>query len=196
MKHIPVKDWFTIPNMMGYFRILLIPLFVWLYCTAQTTTQIYLAAAVVGISGLTDLFDGWVARRFDQITELGKFLDPLADKLTQGALVVCLSSRWPWMLLPVGLFVLKEGMMAVMGLILLQRNCKLDGAMWFGKLCTAVLYIVMFALLLMPAMPLWIANTLIGICSAVMLLTMVLYIPVFAGMWKNTKNSSRKDDAE
>lgn len=196
MKRIPAKDWGSVPNLMGYFRILLIPVFVWIYVTAQSSQQIYCAAAVVGLSGLTDLFDGWVARRFHQITELGKFLDPLADKLTQGALVLCLSSRYVWMLLPVGLFLLKEGMMAVMGLLLLRRGSKLDGAMWFGKVCTAVLYLVMFALLLVPMMPLWLANTLIGICAAVMLFTMLLYIPVFIRMWKQSAAPGGKDGAK
>ncbi len=70
---------------MGYFRILLIPLFSWMYCTADSAGDYYAAAAVVGISGLTDMFDGKIARRFNMITELGKFIDPLADKLTQAA---------------------------------------------------------------------------------------------------------------
>ena len=75
------REIFSIPNLMGYFRILLIPLFSWMYCTADSTGDYYAAAVVVGISGLTDMFDGKIARRFNMITELGKFIDPLADKL-------------------------------------------------------------------------------------------------------------------
>ena len=86
------REIFSIPNLMGYFRILLIPLFSWMYCTADSTGDYYAAAVVVGISGLTDMFDGKIARRFNMITELGKFIDPLADKLTQAALLICLFS--------------------------------------------------------------------------------------------------------
>ena len=79
------KEIFSIPNLMGYFRILLIPVFSWIYIHADGVSDYYMAAVLVGISGLTDMFDGKVARKFNMITELGKFIDPLADKLTQGA---------------------------------------------------------------------------------------------------------------
>ena len=82
------KEIFSIPNLMGYFRILLIPVFSWIYIHADGVSDYYMAAVLVGISGLTDMFDGKVARKFNMITELGKFIDPLADKLTQGALVL------------------------------------------------------------------------------------------------------------
>ena len=57
---------------------MLIPLVVYWYLTAQTAQQFFRAAAVLGVSGLTDLFDGRIARRFNQITELGILLDPVA----------------------------------------------------------------------------------------------------------------------
>ena len=100
------REIFSIPNLMGYFRILLIPLFSWMYCTADSTGDYYAAAVVVGVSGLTDMFDGKIARRFHMITELGKFIDPLADKLTQAALLICLAIRYPLMRAVLVLFVL------------------------------------------------------------------------------------------
>ncbi|HJC56286.1 MAG TPA: CDP-alcohol phosphatidyltransferase family protein [Candidatus Eisenbergiella intestinipullorum] len=187
MKHkIDRKEIFSIPNLMGYFRILLIPVFSWMYCTADSVGDYYAAAAVVGISGLTDMFDGKIARRFDMITELGKFIDPLADKLTQAALLICLAVRYPLMRAVLALFVVKEGFMAVMGALLLPRGKKLDGAMWFGKVCTAVLYAVLFLLLLLPGIGTAAANVLIGICGAFLLFSFVMYIPVFRRMWKES----------
>ena len=79
------KQLLSIPNLMGYFRILLIPVIVWRYVTAETVTDYYIAAVMIGISGITDFLDGFVARRFHMITKVGKALDPIADKLTQGA---------------------------------------------------------------------------------------------------------------
>lgn len=173
------KEIFSIPNLMGYFRIILIPVFVYLYIKAQTKQEYYIAAFVIGISALTDLFDGMVARKFHMITELGKALDPIADKLTHGAVLLCLALRYSQILILVALFVIKEGYMGIMGIIKLRSGKKLDGAMWFGKLCTAVLFVTIFLLLLIPDMPLAIVNFFVVVCSIVMILALILYIPVF-----------------
>lgn len=122
MAKISRKEIFSIPNLMGYFRILMIPVFSWMYLTASTREDVYRAAAVVFISSVTDLLDGWVARRFHMVTELGKFVDPLADKLTHGALALCLAFKYPLMWALAALLAVKEGYMAVMGLILLKRG--------------------------------------------------------------------------
>lgn len=184
------KDWFTIPNLMGYFRILLIPLFAWIYLNATSDRDYYIAAAVIGISGLTDLFDGRIARRFHMVTELGKFLDPLADKLTLGVLILCMTARFEGMKALVLLFVMKEGFMVVMGAVMLRHNGrKLDGAMWFGKVCTAFSYVMIFALLLFPKIPNGVAQGLMISCGVIMILTVILYIPVFQKMWQQPPKS-------
>ena len=84
------KDIFSIPNILSFVRILLIPIFVWLYVTAGTSGEYYLAAAVVVASGITDFLDGQIARRCNMITEFGKFLDPLADKILVCAALLAL----------------------------------------------------------------------------------------------------------
>lgn len=138
------RQLFSLPNLMGYFRIILIPFIVWRYITAETIHDYYMAAVIIGISGITDFLDGFVARKFHMITKVGKALDPIADKLTQGAIVLALSFRFRWMIALIILFVVKEGFMGIMGIIMLRRGKMLDGAKWFGKVCTAVLYVVMF----------------------------------------------------
>ena len=188
------REIFSIPNLMGYFRILLIPVFSWMYCTADSTGDYYAAAVVVGVSGLTDMFDGKIARRFNMITELGKFIDPLADKLTQAALLLCLAVRYPLMRAVLALFVVKEGFMLVMGALLLPRGRKLDGAMWFGKVCTAVLYAVLFLLLLLPGIGTTAANVLIGICGVFLLFSFGMYIPVFRRMWKESGRKMKQEE--
>lgn len=178
------KQLFTIPNLMGYFRIILIPVFVWRYITADSITDYRIAAIIVAVSGLTDMFDGKIARRFHMITPLGKALDPIADKLTQGAMALCLALRYQWMLPLLILFIIKEGFMGIMGILLLRKGKMLNGAMWFGKVCTAVLYVMMFILFLFPSLPLNVANVLIVICIGFMLLSLFMYIPVFSNMHK------------
>lgn len=181
------KEVLSIPNIMGYFRIILIPIFLYTYYNATSAKDYYIVAGIVCISGITDILDGYVARNFNMITELGKFIDPFADKLTQAALVFCLASRHKLMWYLVGLFILKEGFMAVMGIIMLRRGKKLDGAKWFGKVCTAVLYVVMFILILLPSINDFIANNLIVLCGIFMLMSFILYIQVYYKMNKSIK---------
>ena len=182
MKRFNKKDLFTIPNLMGYFRILLIPVFCYFYIKKQTYL---LAAGIVLISSLTDLFDGYIARRFNMVTELGKALDPVADKLTHAALALCLAFRYPLMWALLALMAVKEGYMGIMGLYFLKRGKMLDGAIWFGKVCTALLFVVLLILFFFPHLPLAAVNALILITMADMLFTLCMYIPVFHRMRKS-----------
>ena len=104
-------------------RLLLIPVFCYLYLAKEAY---HWAAGVVLLSSLTDLFDGMIARKFNMITNLGKALDPIADKLTHGALALCLAFRYPQMWVLFGLMVLKEGYMVVMGLLFLRKGKMLN----------------------------------------------------------------------
>ena len=179
MKKPSLREVFTIPNLLSYVRLLLIPLFVWLYLRAQSTRDFALAAVVIGVSGFTDLFDGRLARRLGQITELGILLDPVADKLTEGAVIFCLATRYRWVVALVVVYLLKEGFMTVAGLVMLRRGKKLDGAKWFGKVCTFVFYLVVFTLILWVEIPLGLANALIALCTGMMLFTFVMYARVY-----------------
>ena len=110
----PSKKIFTIPNLLSMVRILLLPVFVWLYSVKKE----YMAAFVVLLlSGVTDLLDGFIARRFHMISVLGKMLDPIADKLTQAAVLLSLGSRFPLLFVLAALFVLKEAVTGVMFLV-------------------------------------------------------------------------------
>lgn len=182
MKKFSKKEIFSIPNVMGYFRILLIPVFCYLYITAESEKDYMCAAFVVLISSLTDLFDGKIARRFNMITELGKALDPVADKLTHAALAVCLATRYPLMWLLIALMLIKEGYMGIMGIIFLRKGKMLNGAMWFGKVCTALLFVGLLVLFLFPTLPEIFVNILIAVMMIVMAVTLFLYIPVFRKM--------------
>lgn len=168
------KQLFSIPNILGYFRIILIPIIMWNYFHAQTDSDYYFVALLVVISGLTDALDGQIARRFHMVTPLGKALDPIADKLTQGALAVCLMTKYPLMIVLFALFLIKEGFMGITGLLFLRRG-EVYGALWFGKICTVVLYAVMILLIFFPAIPLDAANTLILISIGFMLYSLIRY---------------------
>ena len=182
MKNFNKKDLFTIPNLIGYLRIFLIPVFCWLYVRAETPEDYMLATAVVLFSSFTDLFDGMIARKLNQVTELGKILDPVADKLTHGAMALCLLTRYPLMWALLGLMVLKEGYMAIMGIRYLKQNKMMDGAMWYGKICTASLFAGMVIIFFAYGISrLW-ANILIVLMMCIMSVTFFMYIRFYRRM--------------
>ena len=169
------KDILTIPNLLSVIRILLIPVIVILYAREQLIA----AVVIILLSGLTDVVDGKIARKFNMVSDFGKFLDPVADKLTQAALAVCLFSRYPAM---IGLFLLmavKEGLQFFWGLKALKATDNLDSSNWYGKVCTVLLYMVMIVLFLFPGIPAPLAYTLIGLCAAMLILSMILYVRFF-----------------
>lgn len=187
------KELFAIPNVMGYFRLLVLPVFAYIYLTADTKSDYIISAVLIGVSGATDFLDGFIARKFNMITELGKFLDPFADKMTQGIIIICLSFRYRLLIPVLCLFVLKElVMMGIMGLyIYKKKGVKLGGAMWFGKVCTAVLYLVMAILLISPAIDnfsMRVANIMIIVVAVLLLFSFIRYIPIYIKMWRENKN--------
>lgn len=182
MKRFNKKDLFTIPNIIGYVRILLIPVFCYLYITAETSKDYMWATGVVLFSSFTDLFDGMIARKFNQVTELGKVLDPVADKLTHGVLAICLATRYPLMWALIALMAVKEGYMAIMGIRFLKKDKMLNGAMWFGKICTATLFAGLVILFFFYEMSAVAANIIIAVMMTVMLITLCMYIPVYGKM--------------
>lgn len=196
MKKINKKEIFSIPNLLGYFRLLLIPIFSYIYCTAQSDRDYYIASGIVLVSSLTDMFDGKIARKFNMITELGKMLDPIADKLTHAALAFCLATRYPVMWILLALMAVKEGYMAVMGIKYLRIGKKLDGAMWFGKVCTALLFVVLLVLFFLPNLPMHVVTILITISMVVMLFTLVMYVPVFRKMGQESVSADYEKGAK
>ena len=77
----------SIPNILSIFRIVLIPVFIVCYLMLPDEMG-WVPALVLVVSGATDVVDGYIARHFNMVTQLGKVLDPLADKLTLAAVVI------------------------------------------------------------------------------------------------------------
>lgn len=162
----------TIPNLISLFRILLIPLIIWLYCVKKQYTA---TIVVIAISGASDIIDGKIARKFNMVSDVGKVLDPIADKLTQVTLVICLTARYPWMWALLALFAVKECLMLLWGYLTLKRTNTINSAKWYGKLSTVVLYAVMMILILFVNIPEAGATALMLLCGGVMLLSLVMY---------------------
>ncbi len=174
------KEILSIPNVMGYLRILLIPALMITYIRASSYASYAIPSLILLFSALLDLFDGIVARKFHMVTDLGKMLDPIADKLTHGAVALCLALRYPLMIPLLVLMVIKELYMAIRGYLHLKRGGTVYGAMRFGKVCTATLFIAFAILMIFPYLPLLYVNLLIFLCMCVMLATLLLYVRHFS----------------
>ncbi len=146
------KDILNIPNMLSLFRLVLIPVYMYIYLNAQDSGDYLLAGIILGISCLTDMVDGKIARHFNMITPIGKLLDPMADKLTQLVLTICLSLKHPIMRPVLVLLVAKELFQSCAAIIHYRKGKALDGALMSGKICTTVLFISLTLLVVVPEM--------------------------------------------
>ncbi len=173
MKQITRKQIFTIPNFLSFLRLCMIPLIIWLYCAQKNYV---LTAVVLVLSGLTDTIDGFIARRFNMVTDLGKALDPIADKLTQASVMFCLLTRFQMMLVPLLLLIFKEVCNGIMSLFVIKKTGKVCGADWHGKVCTWLLYAMMFLHIVWFDISREWSTALISICVIMMTVSFALYM--------------------
>lgn len=171
-KRLTKKQIFTIPNILSFFRILLIPVIIVLYVVFDLH---FFAAGVIVLSGLTDVADGFIARKFNMVSDFGKFLDPLADKLTQMAMVVCVATKVWWVIILLGFLITKDILLFLWGLIVFRRFDNVNSSRWYGKACTVLVYATMFALFVVPDMPLEIVGFLFGLCLFAVTSSTILY---------------------
>lgn len=164
-----------IPNILSALRIVLIPVFVVLI----VQDRMLAAAAVLLASGLTDLLDGLLARSFGWVSDLGKVLDPAADKLTQitvcVVMIIELHRYWPVFVI----LLAKDAVMLLLGGGLYKKGVRLEGAKWFGKVATFAFYGVMVVLLFFPAIPQPVVTVLLIAVAALSILSGLLYIPQY-----------------
>ncbi|MDE7262183.1 MAG: CDP-alcohol phosphatidyltransferase family protein [Oscillospiraceae bacterium] len=166
------KQIFTIPNLLSFFRLLLVPVIAWLYCWKKDYP---LTALVLVLSGATDIADGFIARHFDMVSDMGKVLDPVADKLTQVTALACLLTRFQAIWWPLGMMVIKETAMTVMGILVIRRTKAVYSAAWHGKLATVMLYAVIFIHIIWYDVSQSVSALLAGLGAACILLSLILY---------------------
>ena len=109
----------TIPNILSFFRICLIPVIVWLYIGKEDYS---LTLIILILSGFTDVVDGIIARKCNMISDFGKAFDPIADKLTQAAMLCCLVVRFQHMMIPLVMLVIKEVFTGITALISIKKR--------------------------------------------------------------------------
>ncbi|MBQ3416612.1 MAG: CDP-alcohol phosphatidyltransferase family protein [Ruminococcus sp.] len=184
------KNTFTIPNIISLFRILLITPFVVFFLNRD-----YIVAAVIlVVSGISDFLDGVIARRFHQESELGKILDPLADKLTLIAVGICLIFIEPFVLPLMIIMVTKDLLMLVGGSIVIKQGVIPPKSKWYGKLSTVLFYVTVSLIVVMKIFnyvnrPLSII--LLAVTAFMMLFSLINYIGMYIQIQKDLKKSNQ-----
>lgn len=169
----------NLPNLLSLVRLCLVPVFVAVFFRVRPEMR-WCAAAVYLAAFLTDVADGWIARRFHLVTRLGRILDPVADKLMTFAVIVCIVIDGIVPAWAAVVFFGKEVLMALGGVILLRCTGDVIPANWLGKLSTGVFFAVCAALVLFPAIPSRWATGMISAALALTLLAFFVYLRQFA----------------
>ena len=171
----------TVPNILSLIRLLMIPLIVWVYVGKK---DYLLALVLIVVSFATDVVDGWIARRFNMISRVGKLLDPAADKFTQAAVLGCLMTRFPHMVYPFVFIFIKDLTILGLGYLMYRKTKVIAGAKWYGKLSTGILYGTFVLHLAWIGIPATVSDILIVICLVSMAVAFVLYLIRIFRIWR------------
>lgn len=170
---------FTVPNFLSAVRLAMIPAIVWAFRIKRSDAA---ATVLIVLSAATDVLDGRIARKFGCVSDLGKILDPLADKLTQIAMLLCLMERYRFIRYMIPVFVSKEVIQTLLGYLTVRKYGDVNSAKWFGKVSTAVFFAVMIILFAFPHLPESISNVMLLISMSILLVSLVLYARFFLGL--------------
>ena len=190
------KNILTIPNILSFVRIGIIPFIIIAYFNGDFIGSFLL----ILLSGLTDVVDGFIARHFNMVSDFGKVLDPIADKLTQVAIVLMLLidflDVWAVWVLMIVLFT-KELATLIIALYMLTGGARAISAKWWGKVATVCVYSTILLMVLSKAGLTFINSTVISIASIIaalfLLISMFGYFKFFFIPYE--KEQEEKDNA-
>lgn len=167
----------NLPNKLTLLRVILIPFFIWslMLNNGETQSFRYIAVAIFIIASLTDLLDGKIARKYNLVTNFGKFMDPLADKLLVCSALICLVAldQFPvWMAI---IIVSREFIISGFRLIAVEQGLVIAASYW-GKFKTTFQMIAIVLLILnIPALG-TVATVMIWIALILTVVSLVDYI--------------------
>ncbi len=169
-----------IPNLLSFTRILLLPFFI----IKVKEGDLQAAGIIILISGITDLLDGFLARTFNWITRLGELLDPLADKLTQTCIAVTFIFYIQEFKAYFSIILLKDLLMLLGGYVSFRKKIEIPAAKWFGKVATALFYVTMVLIMLIPNMDIMIKKGLLSLVVITAIFSAAMYATTFFPSWK------------
>ena len=182
-----------VPNILSIFRICLVPVFIIVYFLDDRDIKYY-AILVYAVAGLSDFLDGYIARRFDAQSKLGKLLDPLGDKLMTFSVLICITitnvALRPFLISAVLVFFIKEILMGIGGLVLHKKaHVELPPANRIGKISTFVFYAVFIALMLFR-IPGFVVIILISVAIGLALIALAAYLKSYIQIMKSTSKTT------
>jgi len=184
----------ALPNIISIFRICLVPVFVAAYIFDENPVK-YSAIIVYAVAGLSDFLDGFLARKFDAQSKLGKLLDPLADKLMTFTAIICITVSKPILLWAVIVFFLKEICMGIGGLVIHRvAHVELPPSNIIGKISTAVFFLACGVLLLFNNITDEIATIIIAFAIGLTLIAFAVYIFTYIKVMKSRPKKINGDD--
>lgn len=165
----------NLPNALSLFRLTLVPAFIAAFLSSHPYAY-PIATAIFIFAGLTDMLDGYIARKYNQITMLGRFLDPLADKLMVFSALVCLTVRELMPLWLTALFFVKEAVQGIGGLVLFRKIRDVPPSNIVGKAATVTFYAAIAFITLIPGLSSIARGFLLGLSFMLMLLAFTTYL--------------------
>ncbi len=189
----------TIPNLLSFIRILFIPVFAYLFHNEHMNG----ALVILILSALSDALDGKIARKFNQVSALGKLLDPVADKLTEITIAILLfiefrattspaMQAFAWVFM---FFLAKEAIMIIGGAIMLSKGIRPGAAEIYGKIGTFVFYVVMIIIICFgPEVGMFVRNnpSLALAESTTMILVVISAVLTFVALLSYTPGTFRQ----
>lgn len=172
----------NLPNLLTLARILLVPFFALIYVSSWSDRYIW-TAALFGLAAFTDWLDGYIARRFNQTTRFGAFLDPVADKIIVATALVLIVGHYHdvWLTIPASVIVGREIVISALREWMAEVNLRNRVAVsWLGKVKTTM---QMIAIAVLLATPPWVFSSwtmtgyvLLYAAAILTLISMVLYL--------------------
>lgn len=191
-KMFTVREIFTIPNFLSAGRLILALAFMAMLQRHNMRGEKSLLALLLLVVIATDILDGRIARSTGRVTEIGKLLDPVADKVMQFVLLACLVPRYSLVKLILMLFFIKESYTLVLGWKYMLDADKNQMVRWHGRLNTMISYVVGLILFASSRLPSSTANILVGAVGVCMLMSFVMYMDEFRLIQEQTKGAVRK----
>jgi cardiolipin synthase len=190
-ERVDTTDILTVPNALSFLRILLITPFMIFFLNGNYIW----AASMIIISGLTDCVDGFLARKLHQVSEFGKLLDPVADKLTLLAVGVGICIVAPEVIPVMIILIIKDLLMMAGGSALIKNHIKPPQARWYGKLGTILFYFSVCTIVVLKVANIevpYLSILMLSVTAAAMIFALIKYFLLFMELIKNSDTNQNE----
>lgn len=177
------REIFSIPNIITYIRIMMIPFICVMFFEGRSDVALWLSV----VFWLADIVDGYLARRLNQVTNLGKMLDPIVDKIFQFSFICCASLMYEEIFVLCALQFAKELILAIIAGIAMYRYGVHESSRWYGKLNTGLLNTSIIVILLFPFIESELLSLIVIINSISLVVSFILYFIYYLGLIKQRR---------